>query len=157
MQINFVAVTDDEARNWRNGGSDAYGNLPERTISDGDGNPCRHCLRDIAAGKPMLVLSHRPFASLQPYAETGPVFVCAEPCERFVDSADLPAVVSTRQEFIVRGYDNEERIKAGTGRVVPVGKIRAYAQSLLLEPDVEAVHIRSASNNCYFCKIKRAE
>ena len=52
------------------GGPDAYGMPPERRISDGDGVPCRHCLRTVAAGKDYLVLAYRPFPEFQPYAET---------------------------------------------------------------------------------------
>ena len=30
---------------------DAYGMTPERRLSDGDGVPCRHCLRNVGAGE----------------------------------------------------------------------------------------------------------
>ena len=59
----------------RAGGGDAYGNPAERTISDGEGNPCRHCLGFVPKGEEMLILAHRPFGAVQPYAETGPIFV----------------------------------------------------------------------------------
>ena len=52
---------------------------PERQVSDGSAVPCRHCLSDVAAGEPFLILAHRPFPEAQPYAETGPIFLRAGP------------------------------------------------------------------------------
>jgi hypothetical protein len=141
----------------RNGGLDANGQVPDRTKSDGDGNPCRHCQQDIEAGKEMLVLSHRPFASLQPYAEQGPIFLCAEACSRFKAESRLPETVLTRPEFLLRGYDKQERIVGGTGKIVPTRSIENYVAMLMEDPNIAAVHVRSSSNNCYFGKIKRAE
>ncbi|MEZ5754860.1 MAG: DUF1203 domain-containing protein [Paracoccaceae bacterium] len=79
--LRFVPIPTEIARAYQADGLDSYGLLPERRVSDGGGNPCRHCLRMIPAGAGMLVLAHRPFGALQPYAETGPIFLCADPCE----------------------------------------------------------------------------
>ena len=67
--VRFIALPAETARAWRAGAPDAYGMPAERTVSDGNGNPCRHCLRDIPKGVGMLVLAHRPFPALQPYAD----------------------------------------------------------------------------------------
>ncbi|MEM7642433.1 MAG: DUF1203 domain-containing protein, partial [Pseudomonadota bacterium] len=69
----------------RAGGPDANGRPAERAISNGNGNPCRACLRNIDAGDPMLILAARPFPELQPYAETGPIFLHAEACAPWQD------------------------------------------------------------------------
>jgi len=73
----FSALPTDIAAAYRAGGRDAFGNPPERKLSDGDGNPCRHCLRNISEGAEMLVLAHKPFEGTHPYAEVGPIFLCA--------------------------------------------------------------------------------
>ena len=39
--IRFCAMSTDEARHFQSGGADAYGMVPERRTSDGDGVPCR--------------------------------------------------------------------------------------------------------------------
>ena len=62
----FRGMSTSEAERLRDGGLDANGRVPERAVSDGDGNPCRHCLGMIGAGEPMLVLAHRPFETVQP-------------------------------------------------------------------------------------------
>jgi len=79
----FIAVPTETARRYQSGGLDANGQAPERAVSNGNGNPCRHCLTFIPEGAPMLILAHRPFPDLQPYAETGPIFLCADTCSRW--------------------------------------------------------------------------
>ena len=76
----FSAIPSEIAHHYRSGGMDANGQVPERIVSDGAGNPCRHCLKMIPKGAGMLVLAHRPFPALQPYAEVGPIFLCADAC-----------------------------------------------------------------------------
>ena len=87
MPILFTPIPTETARRYQAGGEDANGQRPERTLSDGDGNPCRHCLRFIPKGRGMLILSHRPFPAPQPYADLGPVFLCAEHCDAPADQA----------------------------------------------------------------------
>lgn len=72
--MRFVAIPTEVARAYQAGGLDANGQVPERKLSDGGGNPCRHCLKMIPEGAGMLVLAHRPFPAPQPYAEVGPIF-----------------------------------------------------------------------------------
>lgn len=156
MSHFYHAMTTVEARAFQAGEPDAYDMAPRRFISDGDGNPCRHCLRDIPQGAPMLLLAWRPFAQVHPYAETGPVFLCAEACERAPQSQDQPSIVAARVSMIVRGYDREERIVGGTGGVVARDAIDARIGALLEDPRVAFVDLRSASNNCFFCRASRA-
>ena len=154
-QIRFAPIPTETVRAYQAGGPDANGQPPERHISDGGGNPCRHCLKMIAKGAGMLILAHRPFPALQPYAETGPIFLHAEPCSAHQPSEAMPPMLTSR-DYIVRGYSSENRILYGTGAVVPNADIPAYAQDLLNREDVAYLHIRSARNNCYQCRVERA-
>jgi hypothetical protein len=154
--IRFVALPTEPIRALQRGGTDAYGFSPERRVSDGVGVPCRHCLRQVAAGDEYIVLAHRPFSTLQPYAETGPIFLHARECERAAEEADLPPILTTSPDFIVRGYGADERIVYGTGAVTPTGRIADRAQELLGRDDIAFVHVRSARNNCYQCRVERA-
>ena len=120
MQRKFVALPTDAVRALQAGGPDAYGHAPRLKVSDGDEVPCRHCLRDVPAGARYLVLAYRPFAALHPYAETGPIFLCADACERAAATARLPQILSS-PDYIVRGYDGEEAIVYGTGAVTERG------------------------------------
>ena len=151
--MRFVALSTDVVRAYRAGGPDANGQVPERRVSDGGGNPCRHCLAMIPEGAGMLVLAHRPFPSLQPYAEVGPIFLCADACSRRGGEA-LPEMLAS-SDYIVRGYGADDRIVYGTGGVVPTGAIPARAEELFADARVAYVHVRSARNNCFQCRIDR--
>jgi hypothetical protein len=154
MTIRFTPIPTATARALPSGGPDANGQTPERVLSDGDGNPCRHCLQMIPAGAAMLVLAHRPFPAPQPYAEVGPIFLCADPCTAG-GGADLPEVL-TSPDYIVRGYSAADRIVYGTGGVIATAAIPERAAALLADPRVAYVHVRSARNNCYQARIDRA-
>src|SRR5262245_16869230 len=156
MSIHYVALPTDRVRALQAGGADAYGMTPERRVSDGDGVPCRHCLQNIQAGADYLILAYRPFPQLQPYAETGPIFLHAEPCERASESDAMPEMYRGTPEHIVRGYGHDDRIVYGTGAVVPTDLIEGRAEALLERPDIAYLHMRSAKNNCYACRIERA-
>ena len=151
--MRFVPIPSQEVDSYRSGGPDANGQPPERHVTSSDGYPCRHCLQLIEKGKPVLVLAHRPFASVQPYAELGPIFLCGEDCMAGGGEA-LPAFL-TAPQYILRGYSAEERILYGTGAVVPTADIPARAAALFDRPEVAFLHVRSASNNCYHCRIER--
>ncbi len=153
--LKFIALATETARALQAGNADANGQAPERDISDGSAVPCRHCLSDVAAGEPFLILAHRPFREAQPYAETGPIFLHAEPCERHGEMAEVPALFLSRAQALIRGYGADDRIVYGTGQVIPSAEIGAVAQDLLVRPEVAYLHLRSASNNCYQCRIER--
>src|SRR5262249_21382212 len=126
MSIRIVALDTALVRTLQNGGLDANGQKPERHICEGGMMPCRHCLTDIRAGEPYLILAHRPFETAQPYAEQGPIFLHAESCARRPDGADVPAMFLERQGYLVRGYSADDRIVYGTGKVVaPTAMVEA--------------------------------
>lgn len=151
--IRFAAMPTADAEHLWNGGRDAYDHLPETMISDGPGHPCRHCLKNIEAGAALLVFAYRPFPELQPYAETGPVFLHKEPCARYAAEEIMPPVLTTSRDFILRGYGENNRIVYGTGAVTAIGDISIYAGQLLDRPEIAYVHVRSARNNCFQCRI----
>jgi len=154
MTLVFEALDSSLVQALRNGAPDAHGKPAERgAISDGTGVPCRHCLEDTPAGREYLLLAHRPFPAPQPYAETGPIFLCADDCARWAGPG-LPPILRTRSGYLLRGYSADHRIAAGTGSVVPVGELAAYAAELLNDPRVAFVDVRSASNNCFQCRIR---
>ncbi|WP_379070580.1 DUF1203 domain-containing protein [Mesorhizobium sp. UC22_110] len=155
MSFLFKALPTESVRTLQAGGADAYGHAPERRISDGDGVPCRHCLRNVAAGDAYLILAYRPFPELQPYAETGPIFLHAEACERAEETAAIPELFLDTKDYIMRGYSADNRIVYGTGAVVPTPDITERARTLLEREDVAYLHMRSARNNCYQCRIER--
>ncbi|MFK7801330.1 MAG: DUF1203 domain-containing protein [Anaerolineae bacterium] len=155
MSIKFKALPTNEVRKLQNGGLDINGYAPEVSVSDGDGIQCRHCLQIIAKGAEMLLVAYRPFPEAQPYAEQGPLFLCADECERHPESEELPNLFNLVDSLLVRGYNADDRIIYGTGKVRPVSEVVSTAEKLLENPDVKFVHLRSSKNNCYQCRIER--
>lgn len=147
----FTAMPANEAEAFRAGAPDAYGNPPEQAVSPG-GMPCRHCLSQIGERERMLILAYRPFPSLQPYAETGPIFLHADACARYPQTPTVPPMLNS-PDYIIRGYGADDRIVYGTGAVTATGEIVSRARHLLERTDVAYVHVRSARNNCYQCRI----
>ena len=150
--IRYVPLPTDAVRAVQAGGADAYGLVPERRVSDG-GNPCRHCLKMIPEGAGMLVLAWRPFPALQPYAETGPIFLCADACAAG-GGEEVPEILAS-PDYILRGYGADDRIVYGTGAVVPVARLREEAEARFGDGRVAYLHVRSARNNCYQLRIDR--
>src|SRR5690349_21847556 len=148
--ITFIALDTDEVRTLQNGAPDANGQKPERHISDGHGVPCRHCQRDVGAGEPYLILNYRPFPALQPYAESGPIFLHAEPCERYAEMEKAPDMFfKNGRRYLIKGYYENDRIAYGTGTIVEPKDIAEAAGQILKRQDIAYVHVRSALNNCY--------
>ena len=59
MTLHFTPVPTDILCAWQAGGPGANGQVPDRNLSDGDGTPCRHCLRLIPDGAALLTPGNR--------------------------------------------------------------------------------------------------
>lgn len=153
--IRFVAMPTSVVEALQSGQPDANGQTPERHISDGDGVPCRHCLTNVAKGEPYLILGYRPFPEPQPYAECGPIFLHANSCMRHVETPSVPNLFLHRTEMLLRGYNRCNRIIYGTGQIVKTVDMAAAAEKMFERQDVEYIHVRSATENCYHCRIER--
>ncbi|SPJ26819.1 DUF1203 domain-containing protein [Falsiruegeria mediterranea] len=152
--FTIEALPTTEVRAYQAGAPDAYGNPPERTISTGAGNPCRHCLCNIPEGAPILILAHLPFDGTHPYAETGPIFLCADACERHTGD-EMPEVLITSPDYLIKGYGADDRIVYGTGAVEPPPQIKEAVERIFARSDVAYIHVRSSRNNCYQARIDR--
>lgn len=156
MSIHFTAMPTEDAETLWNGGTDAYGLEPDTMVSTGPGHPCRHCLANIDEDDELFVFAYRPFPEVQAFAETGPIFLHAKPCRRYKAEEVQPPVLETCRDYILRGYGENNRIVYGTGAVILKDDVETYAKGLFARDDIAYVHVRSARNNCYQCRIDRA-
>lgn len=154
MKLAVQGIPSEHARELRAGGADSNGQPPLRRVAQGSANPCRHCLQLIADGDEKLVLSYRPFAAPQPYAETGPIFLHTHDCVRY-DSDRLPDWFAYLEPAVVRGYGLDDWIRYETGAVVSGKDLTERCRKILADPDVAYVHIRSKFN-CFQCRVDRA-
>jgi hypothetical protein len=155
MAVRFASYDAAFVARVRAGGVDDYGLSPERAVSGGVGVPCRCCLDLVPAGAEMLIIAARPFSTLHPYAETGPIFLCAEDCAPW-DGEGAPPILTTSPDYLLKAYSAEERIIYSTGGLVPAGELIARAEALFAEARVAYVDVRSARNNCFLTRIFRA-
>lgn len=153
MNLIVRGIDSAEVERLRSGGADANGQRALTRVAEGLANPCRHCLDLIAEGDDKLVLSYRPFDAVQPYAETGPIFLHARGCARY-ESDRLPAWFDFLDPAIVRGYDAQDWIRYDTGTVVAGPQIDATCRRILADPTVAYVHVRSKFN-CFQCRVDR--
>lgn len=156
MSYIISGMPTQQANAYRAGAPDAYGNAPEHGISSGTGVPCRHCMKIVPKGAGFIVFAYRPFDSLHPYAETGPVFLCEESCTAPQANA-FPEVLTASPEYLIKGYTPDQRIKYGTGAIVPQSGTREKLDELLGMQELAFVDIRSAKNNCWLARVVRAD
>ena len=152
MNLTFHPYAPEWVAHIRQGGDDDYGQPAERAVSDGAGNPCRHCLNDVPAGADMLICAARPFPKKQPYAETGPIFLCADSCAAWAGEG-VPPVLQTSPDYLLKGYSAEFRIVYGTGQITLAADIERVAAEILAREGVAFVDVRSARNNCFQCRV----
>ena len=129
MSLRVQGISTEEFERIRAGGPDANGQPALVRVAEGVANPCCHCLGLIEEGAAKHVLSYRPFGHLQPYAESGPIFLHHAPCERY-DSDALPAWFDFLDPAIVRGYDADDWIRYDTGNVVRGAELRAACETI---------------------------
>ena len=153
MDLVVRGIETEEFERIRRGDPDANGQRPLVRVAEGLANPCRHCLQLIDEGDDKLVLSYRPFDGIQPYAETGPIFLHARACARY-DSDRLPAWFDFLDPAIVRGYGADHWIRYDTGTVVAGPQIDATCRRILADASVAYVHVRSKFN-CFQCRVDR--
>ena len=154
MQITYHPYDPEWVKNIRNGGPDDYAMPAEKTISDGSGNPCRYCLDEVPKGAAMLICAARPFPDLQPYAETGPIFLCADDCTAYTVAA-MPPVLANRGQCLLKAYGTDNRIIYGTGQITQTADIDSYCKTLFSDSQVAYIDARSVLNNCFTVRITR--
>ncbi len=156
-ELRFMPMPTAQARAYQRREPDANGQTPEVQISTGPGNPCRHCLDTIPAGKKKLVLAYRPFAEKQPYAEMGPVFLCGDACEAYSDTSRMPKMFRRWDTVLVRGYGKDNRIQYQCASHVPVEDLENECRMMLQDSEIAYLHIRTSLYNCYQCRVERAD
>jgi hypothetical protein len=144
--LTFEAVPAAELAEIRAAGRDEAGN--SLTVqADNGGSPVRCCLRETRPGERVMLIAYTPPGTAGAYAERGPVFVHADPCEGYPTPRRYPPGLRHRMQ-VVRAYDRQGRIADG---VLAADGLQAEAviAEMLARPDVELVHLRNVGYGCY--------
>lgn len=121
------------------------------TADSPNGYPCRHCLRGAQPGERMILFPFAAIAAGRPYSESGPIFVHAEPCERYAATHEFPA--DFRKGRVLRAYNSERDMIAA--EVANGEGPEAVIERFLQKPETAFVHVRSASHGCYTMEVER--
>src|SRR5438477_1554027 len=122
------------------------------TADSPNGFPCRHCLRWAQLGERMILFPYASIAPGRPYSESGPIFVHAEPCERYAATEQYPA--DFRGSRVLRAYSSsEDMIDAA---VVSDNNPEPVIERLLQNPETAFLQARSVTRGCYTFRIERA-
>jgi hypothetical protein len=148
-----VPIPPAELAQIRAAGRDEAGNrLTPRSVTEG-GSPLRCCLRETRPGDQVLLIAYTPPGTSGAYAERGPVFIHAGPCEGYQTPHLYPPGLSHRQQ-VVRAYDHDGQIADGV--LADDGdQAVAVIQELLARPGVALVHLRNVGYGCYNFAVRR--
>jgi len=127
---------------------------PDHVVVTADspgGYPCRHCLRWAQPGERMILFPFAAIAPGRPYSESGPIFVHAEPCERYAATDEFPP--DFRSGRVLRAYNSQRDMIAA--EVVNGEEPEAVIERFLQKPETAFVHVRSASHGCYTMEVER--
>jgi hypothetical protein len=144
--LTFEAIPAAELAEIRAAGRDEAGNSLTVQAVNG-GSPVRCCLRETRPGERVMLIAYTPPGTAGAYAERGPVFVHADPCEGYPTPRRYPPGLRHRMQ-VVRAYDRQGRIADG---VLAADGLQAEAviAEMLARPDVELVHLRNVGYGCY--------
>ena len=144
--LTFEAIPAAELAEIRAAGRDEAGN--SLTVqADNGGSPVRCCLRETRPGERVMLIACTPPGTAGAYAERGPVFVHADPCEGYPTPRRYPPGLRHRMQ-VVRAYDRQGRIADG---VLAADGLQAEAviAEMLARPDAGLVHLRNVGYGCY--------
>jgi len=113
--------------------------------------PCRHCLRWAQPGERVILFPYAAIPSGHPYSESGPIFVHAEPCERYRATHEFPADLRSGRVF--RAYNSSYDMIGA--EVVNGNEPEAVIEKLLQSPETAFVDARSLTRGCYTFRIER--
>lgn len=115
--------------------------------------PCRTCLRMFEIGvETRILFTYDPFAGREPYPLPGPVFIHAEACEPYRDTAAFPDALR-RIGVTLNGY--------GAGRLlrrqvrIEDGDVETAIEQLFADPSVDYIHIHNTQVGCFLLAVER--
>jgi hypothetical protein len=151
--IRAHAIPQDRmAAIWRVG-QDERGN-PLQPHRSAEAFPLRCCLTRSGPDTEIALISFSAMDRPLPWAEAGPVFVHADPCEGYAD-ASLPADLRTGPR-VLRPYRADGSMDYSGITVVEAGTDLEPVLSRLLEDPVRhEVHVRSHPAQCYTYRVTR--
>src|SRR3954470_22921612 len=88
--FRVVALPSAIAENARRTADDGATDHRVSTVETERSAPCRHCLTWAKPGERVILFPYQAIGADRPYAESGPIFVHAEPCQPYHAANEFP-------------------------------------------------------------------
>jgi hypothetical protein len=150
--IRVVAISTNLADAIRKNPNDPQFGFPVHTAPAGEGLPCRHCLDWIAEGKRAALFTLDPFAGTEKLPLPGPVYIHADGCERYSETAGIPMRLMSSPRTL-NAYGRGRRLLAQ--EYVGPHNAQSTIENLFLRPEVDYIHVRSTTAGCYTFRLER--
>lgn len=148
--IALPDVVADEVRS--TGAAPIYGHPAHVEVAKGHG-PCRQCLRTFDIGKERRILfTYDAFHGVEALPLPGPVFIHAEPCERYPQDGGFPQDL-VQHALTFNAYGLGRKLRAQEH--VAGGEGESVIARLLARTDVDYIHVRDTEAGCFDFAIVR--
>jgi hypothetical protein len=157
MSFRCIALRTEIADRFRRSRVDDAANRLQTMIAEERGYPCRHCLREVGAGRRALLGSlylERPAGA---FWSASPIFVHADACERYDGQDALPEMFLRNDTLMsVRPYDAAGMLLYDLNGVVRAGEAEALLRRCLGDARTRDVNVHTAGPGCYLFGVERA-
>ena len=149
--IEIIAIDPDRLKAMRDNGADEFGNPWTLRVAEG-WEPLRCCLKGAHEGEDIALICYTPWTAPSPWAEAGPVFVHFAECSGH--SGGYPSEVG-RGSAMLNPFDAAgARIYEHITFIQPDEDHPEIVRTLALRPEVEYVHVRSATAGCFTLEVR---
>lgn len=151
--IRIVAIPTEVANSVRETMRAPGNGFPAHSELGSDAAPCRHCLRTIAPGEARRILfTYDRFAGVESLPQPGPVYVHAEDCPRYSESAGFPEELRDSPRTL-EAYARGRRLLAQ--EYVADGRFEPAIEKLFARQDVDYIQVNSTTAGCFTFRIER--
>jgi hypothetical protein len=150
--FQIVPLPHEVAQAARHSRLDSFGNALS-VLRDGKAHQCRFCLQMSLAHEGVILLAYRPFASNQPYAEVGPIFVHEQDCDAYQDVSAYPSGFP-RKAVVLRAYNDRDQIVGA--QAVRDRRVEDVIAEMFADQKTAYLHARNLGYGCYMFRIDRA-
>lgn len=153
--LQYKAIGPERLDAMRGQGADEFGNPWRRRTAEG-WEPLRCCLRTAREGEGIALISYSPWPLPwdTPWAEAGPVFVCHHRCAGYQTPQEYPPDLRGRFSLLSPFGHTGARAYRHITFVEPGDDPRKAVETVMGQPDVAYLHVRSATAQCFTFEVR---
>lgn len=153
-EFEIVAIDPARLEKIRADTTDEYGNpLTERTAQGWE--PLRCCLRKARPDEAIALICFTPWTEPSPWLEAGPVFVHFDRCAGYRTTGEYPPEFMNSHSMFNTFYPDGSRDYEHISFAGPGQDNLATLRAVLANPEVDHLHVRSATAGCFVFAVRR--